>query len=218
MCTRHETDLNLCLWGVFFYSNHDVKESTLCVLCTEAVDKEEAVILTEKGSENINAISRCRNEELNTKPSQTIHERCRVLYIHPHYIQKDMLKRKSQITLDSTPSKLRSRQKFNFQNDCLFCGQNVVKQGTREKWHPVLTLEFQSTLLGVCKRRNDDWARIIEGRIASVGDLHAADAVYHHICSTNFRTSRGIPKKCSSGIILSVKLTLEDPKLRFSLK
>ena len=62
----------------FFYSNHDVKESTLCVLCTEAVDKEEAVILTEKGSENINAISRCRNEELNTKPSQTIHERCRV--------------------------------------------------------------------------------------------------------------------------------------------
>ena len=137
-----------------------MKESTLCVLCTEAVDKEEAVILTEKGSENINAISRCRNEELNTKPSQTIHERCRVLYIHPHYIQKDMLKRKSQITLDSTPSKLRSRQKFNFQNDCLFCGQNVVKQGTREKWHPVLTLEFQSTLLGVCKRRNDDWARI----------------------------------------------------------
>ena len=50
---------------MFFYSNHDVKESTLCVLCTEAVDKEEAVILTEKGSENINAISRCRNEELN---------------------------------------------------------------------------------------------------------------------------------------------------------
>ena len=97
---------------VFFYSNHDVKESTLCVLCTEAVDKEEAVILTEKGSVNIKI---------------------------------------SQITLDSTPSKLRSRQKFNFQNDCLFCGQNVVKQGTREKWHPVLTLEFQSTLLGVVR-------------------------------------------------------------------
>ena len=52
-----------------------MKESTLCVLCTEAVDEEEAVILsTEKGSENISAISRGRNEELNTKPSQTIHE------------------------------------------------------------------------------------------------------------------------------------------------
>ena len=69
-----------------------MKELTLCVLCTEAVDKEEAVVLTEKGSENINAISWGWKKELNTKPSQTIHERCQVFYIHPHYIQKDVKK------------------------------------------------------------------------------------------------------------------------------
>lgn len=52
--------------------------------------------------------------------------------------------------------------------------------------------------MSVCEKRNDEWGRIVNGRIASVSDLHAADAVYHHVCSTNFRTSKAMPKKFSA--------------------
>ena len=33
----------------------------------------------------------------------------------------------------------------------------------------------------------------VKGRIESVNDLHAADAVYHQICSSNFRTKKPVP-------------------------
>ena len=159
------------------------------------MEETEAVKLTEKGSRTISDVSQMRCESLITKPFQLVHERCRVTHIHPHYIKREILKRKScESTADNevTPSKLRSNHKFNFQNDCLFCGQHVVKQGSREKWYFVQTLEVQSTILDICHKRNDEWGREVQGRIASVVDLHAADAVYHKVCSSNFRTSRGV--------------------------
>ena len=39
----------------------------------------------------------------------------------------------------------------------------------------------------------DSWANAVQGRILHAHDLHAADAVYHRICSTNFRTMKQLP-------------------------
>ena len=51
----------------------------------------------------------------------------------------------------------------------------------------------QETVLAVCQERGDDWANAVQARIFNVHDLHAADAVYHRVCSANFRTMKQIP-------------------------
>ena len=41
-------------------------------------------------------------------------------------------------------------------------------------------------MLKICNDRQDEWAFEVRGRILTWGDLHAADAVYHHKCYRNF--------------------------------
>ena len=57
----------------------------------------------------------------------------------------------------------------------------------------VSTLAIQDSLLQACSERNDDWSHLVRGRIESVNDLRAADAVYHRTCYTNFVTNREVP-------------------------
>ena len=54
----------------------------------------------------------------------------------------------------------------------------------------VRTIEFEDTVLTVCRERNDSWAHSVLARISSAHDLHAADAIYHKACDINFRTMR----------------------------
>ena len=35
----------------------------------------------------------------------------------------------------------------------------------------------------------------MKGRLNSINDLFAADAVYHQVCSVNFRTNKSIPSQ-----------------------
>ena len=44
-----------------------------------------------------------------------------------------------------------------------------------------------------CNKMNDKWAERVMARIRSVHDLPVADAVYHQIYISNFRTGKGIP-------------------------
>ena len=57
----------------------------------------------------------------------------------------------------------------------------------------VRTMDMQQTILNECEARGDEWAETVRARIQSVHDLPAADAIYHHSCSTNFRTKMNIP-------------------------
>ena len=52
---------------------------------------------------------------------------------------------------------------------------------------------MKDKLLAICRERNDSWAATVEARITQIHDLHAADAVYHRMCSSNFRTKKSIP-------------------------
>lgn len=52
---------------------------------------------------------------------------------------------------------------------------------------------FDSKIKAICKERNDRWATEILGRLSTISDLFAADAVYHQVCKSNFRTGKAVP-------------------------
>ncbi|VDI55512.1 Hypothetical predicted protein [Mytilus galloprovincialis] len=55
--------------------------------------------------------------------------------------------------------------------------------------------EFQSSVESSCRERNDKWGEEVLSRIQMAhSDLHAADAVYHAQCNSNFRTSKQMPQ------------------------
>ena len=60
--------------------------------------------------------------------------------------------------------------------------------------------------------RGDDWAASVQARISAVHDLHAADAVYHHLCSSNFRTNKQIPAAYQSETHPAKRLKLGRPQ------
>ena len=42
---------------------------------------------------------------------------------------------------------------------------------------------MKDKILAVCRERGDTWADTVQARLLNVHDLHAADAVYHRLCS-----------------------------------
>lgn len=100
---------------------------------------------------------------------------------------------------------LRSHNTFDFKSQCIFCGIGVgnlqSRRKNKEQICEVRTLELKTTIDKICHdRKNDEWSHQIQGRISSANDLHAADAVYHQVCSVNFRTGKNMPKKFKSEI------------------
>ena len=76
-----------------------------------------------------------------------------------------------------------------------FCGNEIDEEEEKKISRVVCrasTLDIQKTLLGTCDERGDDWAEVVHARVLHVHDLPAADVIYHHVCSTNFRTKMGI--------------------------
>ena len=45
----------------------------------------------------------------------------------------------------------------------------------------------------VCTERSDTWVHTIRGIIEFAQDVHAADAIYHQVCSINLRTGKQLP-------------------------
>ena len=88
-----------------------------------------------------------------------------------------------------------------------FCGQ-LAKAGSKRKSSDILTvrtIEMKDTIFAVCQERGDSWADSVQARILHIHDLHAADAVYHQICSVNFRTKKQIPSALQSNNLHSKK-------------
>ena len=64
--------------------------------------------------------------------------------------------------------------------------------------YPVRRGDFQERIVQVCHLRNDEWSDTVLGRISYVHDLHAADAMYHNVCNTNFQNMKNIPSQLSA--------------------
>ena len=58
---------------------------------------------------------------------------------------------------------------------------------------------MEKSLLHKCAERGDRWGQLVQSRIQSVNDMHAADATYHQQYRVNFRTHKNIPSKRMTG-------------------
>lgn len=54
-------------------------------------------------------------------------------------------------------------------------------------------MDFRQKLLEAFNKNPGEWSEAERGGLISIPDLLAADAVYHNICSINFRTGREVP-------------------------
>ena len=163
----------------------------ICPICTNTILSSDYFnSLTVKGIVSLHNASMQRNvAPFAVTVGQKVHTQCRSNYTHPRKIELHLRKEKEP----STPQgkRLRSKESFNFRENCLFC-INPIDQGTG-MISEVSTLAIQDSLLQACSERNDDWSHPVRGRIESVNDLRAADAVYHRTCYTNFVTNREVP-------------------------
>ena len=172
--------------------------NSLCAICNEDVfDKKNTVVLGEKGSVGVNKASDERGDNIKVKSGDIIHTKCRRLYTNK--IQIAMYLKKAQFGAAETvnlPHNLRSAEpSFNFKEHCLFCGVSAKYDGKKKGFGviPVRTMDFHNSITAICEQRKDEWAAKVQARLLSVHDLHAADSVYHHECSTNFRTGKQTP-------------------------
>lgn len=103
-------------------------------------------------------------------------------YIPIHTKFKRLNEIKNKIKCITETQKLRSQsQLFNFRTHCFICGQAV--KGKEIEVYLVRTNDLPTTNLKVCQERNDDWAVAARGRIETINNLHAADAIFHQTCS-----------------------------------
>ena len=167
-----------------------------CVLCRGSLsDGRPTVTIHQKGSTGINQASEQRGDDIKTSAGHTVHSECRMQYCNPHLISKHLKENADAAT--STPSRtLRSQSTaFNFEEHCLFCSKPVTCLGKKRSQDdaavfPVRTEDFQATLETLCKERGDECAHEVLSRIEFSQDLHASDAIYHQVCSSNFITGK----------------------------
>ena len=179
----------------------------ICPIC-RVEDGGDVVKIRQKGADGINEASVRRGDTLAVTAGCIVHTKCRKLYTNS--VEIDLhLKRKQGGESSTTTTKRSARVSegpFNSQTDCLFCGTNVQK-GSADYSH-VKTEIFAKTILQCCESRCDEWSFKVKGRIEYYhGDLHAADCVYHNVCSSHFRCGRDVPLQF---------LTQPDPKRRKS--
>ncbi|CAG2218591.1 unnamed protein product [Mytilus edulis] len=169
-----------------------------CIFCDKLLENGEPTVkLGKKGCDNINKISSDRHKEIFTAPGQTVHHDCR-----RDFINLKSTRWKISLNVDpeisDTERDLRSSKPlFKFKDNCLFCGQ-TAKNYKRKRGYDVVcvrTLDFQSSVETACRERNDKWGEEVFNRIQMAhSDLHAADAVYHAQCNSNFRTGKQMPQ------------------------
>ena len=165
----------------------------VCPICKEEIEDSSSnwVAIRSKGAKGINESSVKRKDNLVVAAGDKVHITCRQRYIN----NKDIQSRVTKDSCDSVPSKKKTRQStgcFASETDCIFCGCAV----DLDKGHFsfVQTDQFVDTILKVCESRSDDWGFSVKGRIEYyLRDLHAADCVYHHSCSGNFRSLKAVP-------------------------
>lgn len=168
-------------------------QANSCVFCNESTNNDNPVVtLREKGSRTINVVSNQRSDPIQTVPGQVVHQECRRVYCNPIKVAQSI-----RDTHRPGPSvSLRSAEEaFNFKADCLFCGTKVNFDNRKQQGdvHSITLTESKDSLLQKCSTRNDAWADTVRARLLIVCDLPAADAVYHQVCSSNFRTGKPIP-------------------------
>ena len=78
---------------------------------------------------------------------------------------------------------------FNFHKDCFFCGCTITereKQSKKMCYVSCKNREVDKAIeISISDRNKDEWAMEVLGRLASINDLGAEDAMYHTQCSSS---------------------------------
>lgn len=192
-----------------------------CVICGQSVDGTGSLVSTlgEKGSASLNKASVTRGDSIKSVPGDKVHKECRRSYTRRPELPNDLRPK------DREPSTIRERRtrsssagEFCYKTDCLFCGTPAAVRD-KIKWpglphnvaYPFRTVDKES-LLTTCSQRKDDWSETVQARILHVHDLHAADAVYHLMCSVNFRTNKQIPQSYQTDTQQSKRIKVGRPE------
>lgn len=168
-----------------------------CIFCKKPLENGTSTVkLKKEECDTINKISSDRQQEISTVPGLTVHNDCRRDYINP----KSTRWKGGDVDQDIcyTERDLRSSKPlFRIKENCLFCGQ-IAKNYKRKRGYDVVcvrTFEFQYSVESACRERNDKWGEEVLNRLQMAhSDLHAADAVYHAQCNSNFRTAKQMPQ------------------------
>lgn len=170
-----------------------------CPICEGQIDTDNHasyITLTEKGALGVCTASIARNSDLRVEAGTKVHRKCREIYINKKNIDSCNKKASSSSNITDEKPNLRSSGEFCYKSNCLFCGNQVTDREKRgKKAYQVMCKykEFVQSILQACEKRKDSWAVTVSGRISFVNDLHSEDAVYHQVCSSNFRTGKRIP-------------------------
>ena len=174
-------------------------EDLNCIICQGSIlTNQQSSKLTQKGCDGINKASKARGSAIVAVSGQYVHQECRKTWTKFQCIEQHNRKRNYDGPPTVTDHTLRSStSNFEYDKQCLFCGQGDPRQGREQelKLIPVRTFDFQKAIVRACSERNDEWAIKIKGRIDFIHDLLAADAVYHKSCSNNFRIGKSLPQK-----------------------
>lgn len=170
---------------------------TKCPVCIKNVVRESKDVseVKEKGILGLLKASKERedhkHESFRGLKSLLIHTRCRKNYTRTDTIKK-YVREASTSKEETGQSQLRSSiPKFNFKNNCLFCGL-CAKEETKKSLakrkivHSVETLTVQSRIREVCSLRKGYLSDEVLCRLSSINDLVAEKAVYHKDCYIYF--------------------------------
>ena len=90
---------------------------------------------------------------------------------------------------------------FDFQSDYFLCTKSVANSKSDGVRHVKTSTLYDSIHNAIDSRSlQDDWALAVFGRLQSISDLHAADALYHQSCYIRFvENLPHTPKKVKRG-------------------
>ena len=140
---------------------------------------EQSSVLTQMGCENIICASAAKEHAIRARVGDRVHKTCCQDLVKLPY---EKITRPGEENSPSSTVSIRSEtHTFSSKDHCIFCGQTAKYNGKKRGFdvNPVRTTEFQESIDGICKQRNDEWSDTLLGRLEYLRDLHARDAVYH---------------------------------------
>ena len=97
----------------------------MCFCCHKTLSEGETVCVKD-GIENLRRVSKIRNDGnfamLESVKTILVHKVCRREYIKEKNIARDLKRERESSQETDTHQTLRSEEKFDFKNKCLFCG------------------------------------------------------------------------------------------------
>lgn len=138
-------------------------------------------------------------EHLKSITSLKVHSECRKNYTRPTSVKASSTVKEQLQQGTSRLVRSGTNQGFDIKIHCLSCGNDPsfkastkISTKYRKVVHEVRTLQIKESIKKQALLRNDEWGQLVLLRIATVGDLVAAEAKYCHDCHVRSFTSRNV--------------------------